>query len=218
MTANDNETLEQAVARAIGFYRTKFGLTYEELAQRMRSVKVRVHPSAIQKTEKSGRRPTVSELAGYAKVFGIPIEELWGGRDESVGTESGWHDFIGLVRMAEVKSMVDEQYRQMVGEVREQLKRDIALQQRVTDQFISHQYGFEFKRLMDALDLGIEIRNSKDFEEYLEGTTHPTDVDPLVHAVTEVIGQERVPKIVMSEEEIGQHWREKFRARDGGKE
>lgn len=39
---------------------------------------IRIHPSALQKTGKSGRKATIKEMLAYSRVFEIPVQQLWG--------------------------------------------------------------------------------------------------------------------------------------------
>lgn len=68
--------VEKALAERIADERKARGLTYEALAEKMTGVGCDIHPSGIQKTEKSGRRITVEELVGYSLAFEIPVAEL----------------------------------------------------------------------------------------------------------------------------------------------
>jgi transcriptional regulator with XRE-family HTH domain len=67
----------QVVAKLIEL-RKIFGWTYEETAERMRGEGCNLHPSSIQKTEKSGRRVTVDELVGYSRIFNVAVSDLVG--------------------------------------------------------------------------------------------------------------------------------------------
>ena len=67
---------EKSIAETLTRQRLANGWTYEEFAKRMHAIGYEIHPSAIQKTEKSDRRITVNELVAYAKVFGVPVGYL----------------------------------------------------------------------------------------------------------------------------------------------
>ena len=56
--------VEQRVAKKIREIREAKELSYHALAEQMKAVGCDIHHSAIQKTEKAGRRTTVDELAG----------------------------------------------------------------------------------------------------------------------------------------------------------
>lgn len=71
-------TVEADTVANIIRYRKGLGLTYEDMAERMRAVGCEIHFSGVQKTEKSGRRITVEELAAYALVFGVGPDTLMG--------------------------------------------------------------------------------------------------------------------------------------------
>jgi transcriptional regulator with XRE-family HTH domain len=70
------KTVEEALAEKLRTLRTANGWTYEVMAQRMAEHGVTIHPSAVQKTEKSGRGVTLSELSAYSRIYGIPIGNL----------------------------------------------------------------------------------------------------------------------------------------------
>lgn len=82
------EDIEPQTAKRIAQYRNLFGLTYQDMADKMKHVGCDIHPSAIQKTEKSGRLIRVHELIGYSRVLGVTVGELLGieesGFDESM--------------------------------------------------------------------------------------------------------------------------------------
>jgi len=103
-------TPEEKVADSIGQHRTAKGLTYEQLSALMRVEGVQIHPSAIQKTEKSGRKPTISEITAYASVFGVPIESLWGGESRSVGVDVAKADLKYLTELRQILNDVRDRY------------------------------------------------------------------------------------------------------------
>ncbi|WPR65241.1 helix-turn-helix transcriptional regulator [Glutamicibacter protophormiae] len=70
--------LETIVAQKIADMRASRKLTYQQLADLMRSEGVEIHPSAIQKSEKSGRQMKLSELMAITRIFGISIGDLLG--------------------------------------------------------------------------------------------------------------------------------------------
>ncbi|WGH91435.1 helix-turn-helix transcriptional regulator [Auritidibacter ignavus] len=69
---------EQRVAERVRELREAKGLSYHALAAQMKAVGCEIYPSAIQKTEKAGRRITVDELVGYARALNVSINELLG--------------------------------------------------------------------------------------------------------------------------------------------
>lgn len=109
-------TPEEKVAKSIADYRTAKGLTYEQLSALLRLEGVSIHPSAIQKTEKSGRKPTISEITAYASVFGVPIETLWGEKSKNGGVE---------IAKAELQHLVD--LRQILDDVRGRYEWNLAV-------------------------------------------------------------------------------------------
>ena len=80
-----NRTLEveQGLAKTIAANRIRLELTYEGLSERMKEIGCEIHPSGIQKTEKSGRRITVEELVAYSVVFGLSVDQLLGADDST---------------------------------------------------------------------------------------------------------------------------------------
>lgn len=70
--------VERRLAERVATERQARGLSYEGLAALMKEAGCDIHPSGIQKTEKSGRRITVEELVGYAAAFRITPEDLLG--------------------------------------------------------------------------------------------------------------------------------------------
>ncbi len=103
-------TPEEKVAVSVGKHRTAKGLTYEQLSALMRVEGVQIHPSAIQKTEKSGRKPTISEITAYASVFGVPIESLWGGESRSLGVDVAKSDLKYLTELRQILNDVRDRY------------------------------------------------------------------------------------------------------------
>jgi transcriptional regulator with XRE-family HTH domain len=68
--------VEQALARRLAYERERRGMSYDGLASRMTKAGCPIQPSGLYKIEKAGRRITVDELAGLAKVFDLEISEL----------------------------------------------------------------------------------------------------------------------------------------------
>lgn len=67
---------EVALARRIAYERERLGMSYEGLASRMTKAGCAIQASGLYKIEKAGRRITVDELVGLAKVFDMKVPEL----------------------------------------------------------------------------------------------------------------------------------------------
>ena len=78
-TRQRSELLAEAhVAKRIAVERAARGWSYQRLAMKMGHVGVPLHQSAIYKIvhQDPPRRITVDELVGFARVFGLTVEEL----------------------------------------------------------------------------------------------------------------------------------------------
>lgn len=77
---------EAHLARRIAFEREARGWTYEGLASRMSKVGCAIQSSAIYKIEKAHppRRIVVDELIGFARVFGLTVEQLLQPRESAL--------------------------------------------------------------------------------------------------------------------------------------
>ncbi|QSZ54505.1 hypothetical protein AYX19_16965 [Paenarthrobacter ureafaciens] len=113
-------TPEEKVAENLERLRIEAGLTYEGLAQKLMGMGVRVHPSAIQKTEKSGRKATIKEMVAYARLFKIPVQRLWG--DYAPGDEviAAQRDLTSAERVLKIGKLVQSEYDQIIRGVAEQ--------------------------------------------------------------------------------------------------
>lgn len=67
---------EVALARRIAYERERLGMSYEGLAGRMTKAGCPIQASGLYKIEKAGRRITVDELVGLAKVFELDVPDL----------------------------------------------------------------------------------------------------------------------------------------------
>jgi transcriptional regulator with XRE-family HTH domain len=113
-------TPEEKVAENLERLRTEAGLTYDGLAQKLLGMGIRIHPSAIQKTEKSGRKATIKEMVAYARVFKIPVQRLWG--DYAPGEEviAAQRDLTSAERVLKIGKLVRSEYEQIIRGVAEQ--------------------------------------------------------------------------------------------------
>ena len=110
--------LEERLATKIRELRERDGLTYRQLAERMKSVGCAISGPTIQKTEKAGRRVPADELVGYSRAFDLSLGELLGIRDEDQLTRV-WQTYIGLERLANVLRHARAEYEGALGEVLE---------------------------------------------------------------------------------------------------
>lgn len=67
---------EESLARRVAYEREARNMTYEGLALRMTKVGCPIQASGLYKIEKAGRRITVDELVGLARVFEVPVDRL----------------------------------------------------------------------------------------------------------------------------------------------
>ena len=109
--------LEKGVAARIQQLREDAGLSYQDLAEQMKAVGCTIHPSGIQKTEKSGRRITVDELMGYARAFDVSTAKILGEPAVDVSGEL-WSTYIGLERLSNVNRSVRQEYVEARDEMR----------------------------------------------------------------------------------------------------
>ena len=111
---------ETNVARRIGVERAARGLSYQQLAIKMRHVGVPLHQSSIYKIvhQDPPRRITVDELVGFARVFGVTVEELL--VDPELAAEK---ELVSLIL----------RYRDLMGEELRQLQEMRARQSEVRD-------------------------------------------------------------------------------------
>lgn len=60
----------------IRYYREKNNYSYQALSDKLMLYGIDIHKQAIYKIETGNRTVVDYELCGFAKVFGIPLEEL----------------------------------------------------------------------------------------------------------------------------------------------
>lgn len=111
---------EKQLAANITKYRKQRGLTYEGLADRMKTAGCEIHFSGIQKSEKSGRRITVEELAAYSIALDIPVLDLLGLGATDAAAQQGVSDFYAATRVQQIGLMITNQYWEMIHPLREQ--------------------------------------------------------------------------------------------------
>ena len=67
---------KNVVADKIRYYREKNDLSYQKLSDLLMLYGIDIHKQAIYKIEKNDRTVTDFELCGFAKVFGISVNDL----------------------------------------------------------------------------------------------------------------------------------------------
>lgn len=137
MSAHERPSPEEMVAKSIARHRAEAGLTYEALADRMKAQGVSIHPSAIQKTEKSGRKVSIAEMVAYAAIFGIPVESLWGGESQDAGLSAAWRDYNAAERVLKIARYVQHEYESLIENVRRVASSSPEMTQRLQEQLAS---------------------------------------------------------------------------------
>lgn len=99
MSIPKSKTIEENLAKKLTALRSANGWTYEQLAARMLEHGIPTHPSAIQKSEKSGRKVTLSELVAYSRIYGTPLAQLLD-VDATVLDKQAWVDAAEVERLA----------------------------------------------------------------------------------------------------------------------
>lgn len=152
---------EKQLAANITKYRKERGLTYEGLAERMKAIGFELHFSGIQKSEKSGRRITVEELAAYSLALDVPVLELLGLASPDVEAEKGMSDFYAAIRLKRVVLMLNAEYLQMIEPLRARAASNPELLAQVQDRFDQ-----ETKALQEHY--GVFPEDGADFDERLQ--------------------------------------------------
>jgi transcriptional regulator with XRE-family HTH domain len=160
-------TPEETVAASIARHRTDMGLTYEQLAERMRLEGVSVHQSAIQKTEKSGRRVSIDEMVAYAKVFGIPVEELWGGMGQEAEVAAGWQALLGAETLHTIAEFARRSYDDEVRRIQAKAGKNPKLRENIESRLTKHRVMAERQARAMAEKDGVDISTEEKFEAYL---------------------------------------------------
>lgn len=159
--------LEKGLATRLKALREEAGLSYQQLADRMKAVGCDIYPSGIQKTEKAGRRITVEELVGYARAFDVSLMELLG---DSPTDNLGelWGVYMGLERLSNVKRAVGQEYGEALREIqasaRENPELVIALRDR-HDKYLAAQTE---RAKRDAYRDGEDVSTPEALEAYLD--------------------------------------------------
>ncbi|XAS66557.1 helix-turn-helix transcriptional regulator [Micrococcaceae bacterium Sec5.7] len=162
-------TLETEIqmASTIANLRKEKGWTYEELAERMESVGCKIHPSGIQKTEKSGRRITVDEFIGYSRAFEVPIEALIDARMPQPSTKEFWRTLLAAEEFYRLYSYAHRSYREMILDVQKEAAVNAELRDRILERFRGHLAMEEKKAREMAAQDDVDVTTDQKFETYL---------------------------------------------------
>ncbi|WP_087874123.1 helix-turn-helix domain-containing protein [Arthrobacter globiformis] len=180
-------TPEQKVAATIVRHRKEKDLTYEQLAERMALEGVNIHQSAIQKTEKSGRRVNIDEMVAYAKVFGIPVEALWGGTGQEAEVAAGWQALLGAETLHTIAAFARRNYEDEIARVRAKAEKNPELREHIEARLAKHRVMAERKARAMADKDGIDVSTDAKFEEYL-WKWHADDAMQAAHDVLAGLG------------------------------
>lgn len=162
-------TPEDTVAATIAHHRARLALTYDQLAELMKVEGVSIHQSAIQKSEKSGRRVSIDEMVAYARIFGIPVEELWGGVGQKAEFASGWQALIDAESLGTIADFTKREYQYLIGMVAGKAGKDPALKSQIRDRLAKRRITAERKAKAQAIADGVDVSTADKREAYLWG-------------------------------------------------
>lgn len=166
----DNETpvdLEGRLAAKIRELREREGLTYRQLADRMKTVGCEISGPTIQKTEKAGRRVPADELVGYSRAFDMSLGELLGIPDE--GQLAGvWQTYIGLERLANVLRHVRTEYGDALGEVLEIARQSPELTAQIRNRRDKYLGTLRHKAQQQAANDGEDVSTPAKLDAFME--------------------------------------------------
>lgn len=131
-------TPEEQVADNLERLRTEAGLTYEGLAQKLMGMGIRIHPSAIQKTEKSGRKATIKEMLAYSRLFNIPVQQLWGGYAASDDVIAAQRDLAAAEKILKIQRSVRDEYQRSVKSIAELALKDRSVRREIEGRVMEH--------------------------------------------------------------------------------
>lgn len=177
--------VEQEFAKSIASHRKRLGLTYEQLADRMKAIGCDIQASGIQKTEKSGRRVTVEELVGYSKVFGIPVSGLLD-LSEQLPTKVVWRDLIAAEGLRTVLETVNSEYHRAADHVRKEAESNPELRDHIQERY--DRWAAEVKPQAEELARrdGVDISNPEKLAQFL----HDWDFEnPIMKTARDVLGK-----------------------------
>lgn len=155
-------------------------MSYKQLADRMEAAGCAIYPSAIQRTEKSGRRITVDELVAYSRVFDVSTSALLGEAPPE-GTDELWGMYIGLERLAAVNRVVQNQYADALGEMRSSVQDKPKLVKMIQDRHDSELGVQERRARRDAANDGEDVSTARKLDVYMKHWGH-LDVPALTAA------------------------------------
>ncbi|WP_423184295.1 helix-turn-helix domain-containing protein [Arthrobacter sp. NyZ413] len=190
-------TPEEMVAVNLERLRTDAGLTYEGLAQKLMGMGIRIHPSAIQKTEKSGRKATIKEMLAYARVFKIPVEKLWGGYAPSEEVTSAHRDLAAAETILKISKQVRHEYELIVESVCEQAVRYDVVRQELEGVVVQAAFRLVLEERFSKDDKRSELsivgwEQAADLLGELEGEI-PIDVETALDCLERY--REKVPEV-----------------------
>lgn len=158
---------ETQMAATIANLRKKKGWTYEELAERMEAVGCKIHPSGIQKTEKSGRRITVDELIGYSRALEVPIEALIDARMPKPSTKEFWRTLLAAEEFYQLQQAAARSYLDMVRAIQAEAASNTELREAIADRLKSHTAMQEKRAREMAEQDEVDISTDAKFQKYL---------------------------------------------------
>ncbi|WP_193086452.1 helix-turn-helix domain-containing protein [Brevibacterium aurantiacum] len=163
---NQPENFEDKLAARIAELRDRNDLTYQQLADRMKAGGTQIHPSAIQKAEKAGRRVPVGELVAYARAFDMDLSELLGVSDKDQLTRV-WQTYIGVERLGNVLHHARSEYDDAVSEVRESAKQSPELAAAIKDRRAKYFSTYRQKAIQQAANDGDDVSTPEKLEEFM---------------------------------------------------
>lgn len=176
----DLENMEERIAEKIRDLRDRDGLTYRQLAERMKSVGCDISGPTIQKTEKAGRRVPADELVGYARAFDMSLSELLGIPDNDQLTRV-WQTYIGLERLGNVLRSARSEYADALHEVRENARQNHELAEAIRSRRDRHMTDQTARAKQSAANDGEDVSTPAKLEEYMRRWGH-LDVPAIVAA------------------------------------
>lgn len=160
------DDLEERLAAKVRTLRERDDLTYRQLADRMKAAGCEINPSAIQKTEKAGRRVPVDELVGYSRAFDMSLSELLGIPDDSALTRV-WQTYIGLERLANVLRHARSEYEDALGDVQETARQNPELAEAIRGRRDKYIDTFKLKATQQAANDDEDVSTPEKLEAFM---------------------------------------------------
>ena len=176
--------LEKGVAARIQQLREDAGLSYQDLAEQMKAVGCTIHPSGIQKTEKSGRRITVDELMGYARAFDVSTAKILGEPAVDVKRRTVEHLYRPRTTFR-CKTFSSTEYVEAQDEMPTSALGNPALMKAIRDRQDEYMSVPERKAKREAADDREDVSTPEKLEAYMERYGH-LDV-PAIAAARDVL-------------------------------